>query len=79
MKYIEYRDNQVSFRALTGLSTQQFTELLPYFDQAHNDYLSKYEMNGKLRNNFRRFIIYSNSPLPTVVDRLFFYVGLSEE
>jgi hypothetical protein len=72
MKYTDYRNNPVSFRALTGLSIEQFEELLPYFEEAHDDYLSKYEMNGKLRKNFRRFTVYANSPLPTVAERLFF-------
>jgi hypothetical protein len=72
MKYIEYQHNEKSLRSLTGLSPEQFTALLPYFEEAHNEYLSKYDMNGKFRNGRRSFIIYKNSPLPTVADRLFF-------
>lgn len=72
MKYIDYRTNAKSFRSLTGLSIEQFDELLIYFSDSHDDYLSKYEMNGNPRKNLRRFVIYKNSPLPTVEDRLFF-------
>lgn len=72
MKYIEYKDNEKKFRALTGLSHEHFCELLPYFEYAHNAYFTHYDMNGKYRNNRRSFVIYKNSPLPTVADRLFF-------
>lgn len=72
MKYINYQNNEKSLRSLSGLSVEQFRELLPYFEVAHNAYFSQYDMNGKYRNNRRSFTIYKNSPLPTVEDRLFF-------
>ena len=72
MNYTYYHQKEKSFRSLTGLSTGQFSELLPYFEQAHNGYFTKYDMNGKFRDSRRSFTIYGNSPLPTVEDRLFF-------
>jgi len=72
MKYIEHQNNEKSFRSLTGLSHEQFMALLPYFEEAHNEYLTHYDMSGKFRNGRRSFIIYKNSPLPAVTDRLFF-------
>lgn len=72
MNYNEHKDNPKSFRALTGLSHVQFSHLLPYFEAAHDDYLSEYEMTGKRRTNRRSFRIYKNSPLPDVTERLFF-------
>jgi hypothetical protein len=72
MKYTDYQNNEKSFRSLTGLSLQQFNELLEYFEEAHNAYFSKYELNGKYRDNRRAFVIYKNSPLPTIEERLFF-------
>jgi len=72
MNYNDYYHKEKSFRSLTGVSTEQFSELLPYFEQAHNEYLTKYDMNGKFRDSRRSFTIYGNSPLPTVKDRLFF-------
>jgi len=72
MKYTDHQNNEKSFRSLSGLSLGQFKELLPFFEEAHNEYFSQYDMNGKFRNNQRSFIIYRNSPLPTVEDRLFF-------
>ena len=72
MNYNDRKDNPKSFRALTGLSHIQFSHLLPYFEAAHDDYLSEYKLNGKRRSNRRRFCIYRNSPLPTVPEHLFF-------
>ena len=72
MKYKDYHHKAKSFRSLTGLSIEQFSELLPYFEEAHNEYFTKYDMNGKFRDSRRSFTIYGNSPLPTVEDRLFF-------
>ena len=72
MKYSEYQNNEKSFRSLTGLSHEQFLLLLPYFEEAHNEYLTYYDMEGNYRNGRRSFTIYANSPLPTIADRLFF-------
>lgn len=72
MKYTDYQNNEKSFRSLTGLSTEQFGILFSYFESAHNEYLSLYDMNGNYRNNRRSFVIYKNSPLPTIAERLFF-------
>jgi hypothetical protein len=72
MKYSEYQNDEKSFRSLTGLSREEFSGLLPFFAEAHNDYFTHYNMNGKYRNNRRRFTLYGNSPLPAVEDRLFF-------
>jgi hypothetical protein len=72
MKYIDYQQNEKSFRSLTGFSREQFGELLPCFEDAHSTYFSTYDMNGRYRNHRRGFTIYRNSPLPTVTDRLFF-------
>jgi hypothetical protein len=72
MKYSEYQNNEKSFRSLTGLSGEEFGELLPCFAEAHDDYFTHYDMKGRYRNNRRSFTIYGNSPLPAVEDRLFF-------
>ena len=72
MNYNDHKDNPKSFRTLTGLSHIRFSHLLPYFEAAHDDYLSEYELNGKRRSHQRSFCIYKNSPLPDVSERLFF-------
>lgn len=73
MNYNEHTNNSQSFRALTGLTYIQFSRLFPYFEVAHDDYLSEYELNGNRRSNRHRFCIYSNSPLPTIPERLLQY------
>src|SRR5215510_15307165 len=72
MNYSTYQYNEKSFRSLSGLSPEQFNELLPFFADAHHAYFSRYDMSGNFRNHRRDFVIYKNSPLPTVEDRLFF-------
>jgi hypothetical protein len=72
MKYTTYQNNEKSLRSLTSLSPTQFRDLLAYFEEAHNTYFSQYDMNGNYRDNRRGFVIYKNSPLPTVEERLFF-------
>lgn len=72
MNYNDHKDNPKSFRALTGLDHTQFSHLLPYFEAAHDDYLSEYELSSKRRSNRRSFCIYKNSPLVDVTERLFF-------
>ncbi len=72
MNYKDHKDNPKSFRALTGLTDIQFSHLLPFFEASHDDYLSKYEMNGKRRSQLRSFCIYKNSPLFDVMEHLFF-------
>jgi hypothetical protein len=58
MNYTDYQNNEKRLRSLTGLSGEQFRELLPCFEDAHNGYLSEYDMNGKYRNHRRSFTIY---------------------
>lgn len=72
MNYTKHKENPIRFRALTGLTHEQFSYLLPFFEEEHNDYMSEYDMNGKLRSNRRSFCIYRNSPLPDISERLFF-------
>lgn len=72
MNYNKHKGNSKSFRALTSLTHIQFSHLFPYFEAAHDNYLSEYELNGKHRSNRHSFCIYSNCPLPNVPERLFF-------
>jgi len=72
MKYIEHQNKAKSLRSLTVLSPDQFRELFSYFEEAHNEYFSVYDMDGNFCNGRRSFRIYKNSPLPTVEERLFF-------
>lgn len=73
MNYNEHKDKSKSFRVLTGFNHEQFCALLPYFEAAHEDYLSEYEMTGKYRNGKRHSLsIHKNSPPPNMPDFLSF-------
>ena len=58
MKYKDYQNKEKPFRSLTGLSAEQFSELLPYFEWGRNEYFSRYDMKGRYRDNRRSFVIY---------------------
>ena len=75
MKYEQWRKNAIRFVAMTGYSFEQFDELLPYFQQAHVAYFNKFQINGKRRTGTRKFVLYANSPLPTVAERLAFILS----
>lgn len=75
MKYEQWRKSAIRFVAMTGYNFEQFDELLPYFEQAHVAYFNKFQINGKRRTGSRKFVLYANSPLPTVGDRLAFILS----
>ena len=68
----------VRFTAMTGYNVAIFNELLPYFEEAHNTYFSRYDVSGKKKQEYRKFVIYANSPLPTVADRLAFILSFKK-
>lgn len=69
---------EARFVSMTGYSINVFNDLLPYFEEAHNHYFSRYEVNGKKKKRFRAFVIYKNSPLPTVANRLSFILSFQK-
>ena len=73
--YNKWIKNSVSFVALTGFTIEQFKEFLPYFEDAHQKYFNRYELGDKKRKFVINYTIYSNSPLPTVEDRLAFILS----
>jgi hypothetical protein len=76
--YQKWLKNPVRFIAMTGYSIEQFSGLLPYFDKAHQQYFSRHDLRGKKKKELRKFVIYSNSPLPTVEDRLAFILSFKK-
>jgi hypothetical protein len=48
---------------LSSADNGKFNELLPYFKEADDEYLSEYHMNGKCRRGLRAYTMYVNSPL----------------
>lgn len=72
MKYTEVRNKPTTFLALTSVNVTLFDEILPFFTEAHNEYFRWHNVKGERLARQRRHVIQSNSPLPTVADRLFF-------
>jgi hypothetical protein len=75
MKYQEWQKKANRFVAMTGYRVEKFTELLPYFEAAHAEYLSEFHMNGKRRKGVRAYTLYTNSPLPCMEERLAFILS----
>ncbi|MDW8332569.1 MAG: transposase family protein [Cyclobacteriaceae bacterium] len=71
-KYEKWASYEGRFLAMTGLSKADFDRLLPFFECAHDEYLSRFEMSGRRKKGARRFVIYKNSPLPDHAERLSF-------
>src|SRR4051794_29597312 len=75
VKYEQWKKNPIRFVAMTGYTVERFGELLPYFKEIHDQYLSHYHLNGKRRKGTRRFVLYANSPLPSIEERLAFILS----
>jgi hypothetical protein len=75
MKYIDWQNTDARFRAMTGYDLYEFNGLLPYFELAHDEYLCRYYLNGKPRRGQRAHVIYANSPLPCMEERLAFILS----
>jgi len=71
-KYEKWSLLEPRFLSMTGMTKTDFDRLLPFFESAHDAYLSRREMSGKVKKGARRFVIYKNSPLPTHAERLCF-------
>jgi hypothetical protein len=75
MKYIDWQNNPIRFRAMTGYDVCEFNALLPYFQTAHDEYPSRYTLKGKPRRGQRSHVIYSGSPLACHAERLAFILS----
>ena len=75
MKYQEWKNKQNRFIAMTGCNEAVFDKLLPYFAEAHDEYLAKYHLNGSRRSGYRQYAMYKNAPLPCMEERLAFILS----
>jgi len=75
MKYQEWQNKQNRFLAMTGVNIEVFNNLLPYFGDAHQEYLSRYHLTGKRRSGYRQYVMYKTSPLPCIEERLAFILS----
>jgi hypothetical protein len=69
--YDEVTQRAGSLQAMTGLTEQEFTALLPHFERALVAYLQGRTIDGQPRTS-RRYSAYENCPLPTMADKLLF-------
>jgi hypothetical protein len=69
--YEEVTQRAGSLRAMTGLTEQEFTALLPPFEHAWLAYMEDHTLDGHPRTS-RRYSTYETSPLPTMADKLLF-------
>ena len=69
--YEEVTQRAGSLRAMTGLTEQAFTALLPPFEDALAAYLQDRTIDGHPRTS-RRYSPYSTCPLPTIADKRLF-------
>ena len=75
MKYIDWQITQERFLAMTGYTVEEFNALLPFFTEAHDEYLRHYTLKGKPRSGQRTHVIYANSPLNCHAERLAFILS----
>jgi hypothetical protein len=71
LRYHDIAHNVTRLRALTSLEPDEFVAVLPTFEAAFHDRMQAYTLDGLPRLN-RRYTPYTNSPLPTSVDKLLF-------
>jgi hypothetical protein len=69
--YEEVTQRAGSLRAMTGLTPQEFSALLPHFEHAFLAYMEDHTIDGHPRTS-RRYSTYDTSPLPTMADKLLF-------
>jgi Helix-turn-helix of DDE superfamily endonuclease len=69
--YEEVTQRAGSVRAMTGLTPQEFTALLPPFEHALLAYLETPTIDRQPRTS-RCYSTYDNSPLPTMADKWLF-------
>jgi hypothetical protein len=71
LRYQQIAQNETKLLALTGLTHQEFQDLVPLFQTSFETTLREQTMDGLDRIG-RAFTPYRNSPLPTLEDKLLF-------
>jgi DDE superfamily endonuclease len=70
-KYEEISQKGMKFLDFTSLSLEEFEQLVPVFEKNYQERMKYIRLDGKPRIG-RLYQTYSNCPLPTPEDRLFF-------
>jgi hypothetical protein len=71
LRYAEVRGKERKFLDLTSLTVDAFDQLVPSFEEAFQERMKEWCLDGKKRVG-RAHTTYANSPLPTPEDRLLF-------
>ena len=73
MKYAEVSRKELKFLDVTSLTVEEFHQLVPAFEEAFQERMKDWCLDGKKRTG-RRYLTYANCPLPTPEDRLLFII-----
>jgi hypothetical protein len=71
MRYIDVSSKELKFLDLTSLTVEEFTQLVPAFEEAFQERMKDWCLDGKKRTG-RKYQTYTNCPLPLPEDRLVF-------
>ena len=71
IRFSDVQSRPIEFLDLTSLTPDEFDQLVPPFEEAFQDRMARWRLDGKPRTA-RQFSVYKNCPLPTPEDRLFF-------
>ena len=65
LRYAEVSQKEPKFLDLTSLTVEEFDQLVPAFEEAFQERMNEWRLDGKKRSG-RGYRTYSNSPLPTI-------------
>jgi Helix-turn-helix of DDE superfamily endonuclease len=71
VRFTDVQARPTEFLDLTSVTLDEFQQLVPPFEAAFQAHMAAWRLDGKPRTA-RQFIVYTNCPLPTPEDRLFF-------
>ena len=63
---------------MTGYSIEVFDLFLPFFTEEHDKYYTKFDLYGKRKKRLREFVLYKNSVLPSLEERLCFILSFQK-
>jgi Helix-turn-helix of DDE superfamily endonuclease len=71
LRFADLQSRPTEFLDFTSLTLDEFQQLVPPFEAAFQAHMAAWRLDGKPRTA-RQFSVYTNCPLPTPEDRLFF-------
>ncbi len=74
LRFADLQSRPTEFLDFTSLTLDEFQQLLPPFEAAFQAHMATWRLDGKPRTA-RQFAVYTNCPLPTPEERLFFILA----